>query len=104
MNNGRVENLLTPEVRNIMGELYLDNIERTIARESAGRLSVSNRPARRFVADPDARHRCVDCRKPVRKPYVSEGRAYCAEHAAPVRKGSTGELMNTVSAWFGRDA
>jgi hypothetical protein len=102
---GSSANPLTPEVRNIMGELYLDNIERTAARESAraGRLSVSNRPERRFVADPDARHRCTDCRRPLRRAHIVEGRTYSEEHASPA-SGNAGELMNVLSGWFGRGA
>jgi hypothetical protein len=100
---GRVADLLPLKARNKMGELYLDDIERTVARETArrGSLSVNDRPARRFVADPDARHRCADCRQPVRRARIIEGKPYCADHADADDRGSAGELMNTLQDWFG---
>ena len=48
-----------------MGELYLDNIERTAVRET-GSPSIRNRPERRFVTYPDTRRRGIVCRQPYR--------------------------------------
>jgi len=105
MKQGRVANLLTPEVRNNMGELYLDNVERVVARESANRLSIASRPARRFVADPDIRQRCTSCGRPARRPRVVAGNTCCTAHnPADAEPGAAGELMAVLQDWFGHQS
>ncbi len=66
-----------------MGELYLDNVERAAVTRGTGRVSITDRPARRFVADPDARPR-----RAVHVPGTAVN-------------GPVGELMTTLQGWFG---
>ncbi len=85
-----------------MGELYLDNVERAAIKPGTGWASLGNRPARRFVADPNSRPRCTSCGKTASRPRVVNGKTCCAVHVPGADSaGPTGELMTTLEGWFG---